>query len=258
MRISIVMTYFNRKYQLEKTLFSLMESEHKDFSIVIVDDASDIPLAINGSYGFPIEVINITKEEKQWTNPEPAYNKGIIKALESKPDIIFLQNAECYHTKDVLKYANDNLTELNYLSFGCFSLDEKTTFSEFDINEIMGINNCGAIIDGENAWYNHSIHRPVAYDFCSAITANNLRRLNGYDERFSNGVAYGDNYLLNRIKMLGLDVRIIDFPFVVHQWHYTNPSHPNQAGLLERNSNLLIELTQLNNYKADHLFTPDL
>jgi GT2 family glycosyltransferase len=257
MRIAIVMTYFNRKYQLEKTLFSLMESEHKDFSVVIVDDASNVPLVLNGSYGFPIEIINITKEEKQWTNPEPAYNKGILKALESNPNAIVLQNAECYHIGDILNHIEDNLTESNYLTFGCYSLDEKTTFSEFDINEIINANNRGATIDGENAWYNHTIHRPVAFDFCSAITSNNLKKLNGYDERFSTGVAYGDNFLLNRIKMLGLNVHIIDIPFVVHQWHYTNMCHPNQEQLLEKNSNLLVELCLQNNFRAEHIYTND-
>lgn len=258
MRISIVMTYFNRKFQLNKTLLSLLQSEFKNFNVIIVDDASDDPLTIDQVYPFEIEVINIIKEEKTWTNPEPAYNKGILKALESKPDVIVLQNAECYHNGDVLSYISKNLTEENYLSFGCFSLDEETTFSDHALNDIVHANNCGAIINGENAWYNHSIYRSVAYDFCSAITVNNLKKLNGYDERFSSGCAYGDNYLLNRVRMLGLNVEIIDYPFVVHQWHYTNPSVPNKQQLVDRNSNLLIELTVQGNYKAEHLFTPNL
>ena len=102
------------------------------------------------------------------------------------------------------------------------------------------------------------IHRPVAYDFCSAITVDNLKKLNGYDERFSNGCAYGDNYLLNRIIMLDLNVEIIDYPFAVHQWHYTNPSVPNKQALVDRNHNLLIELTAKGEFRAEHTYTPDL
>lgn len=252
------MTYFNRKYQLDKTLLSLTKSNHKNFSVVIVDDASTDKLVIEKEYPFNIEVINITPEEKTWTNPEPAYNRGILKALELNPAIIMLQNAECYHNDDVLLCTETELNDTNYLSFACFSLDEPTTFSDHALNDIVHSNNRCAVYNGECAWYNHSEIRPVAYDFCSAITVNNLKLLNGYDERFSSGNAYGDNYLLNRVKMLDLYIMIIDYPFVVHQWHYNIPPHPDHPALADKNLKLLDELTMKGDYRAVHLYTPDL
>jgi glycosyltransferase involved in cell wall biosynthesis len=253
-KIAIVMTYFDRQFQLNKTLASISKSSHKDFEIIIVDDNSPLDIAI-GNYSFPITVIKI--KNKKWTNPEPAYNKGIKEAITRGAEIIILQNAECYHEGDILNYA-DSVTNENYISFSCYSLNQETTFSNHNINEVINSNNKGAIENGENAWYNHPIHRPVAYDFCSAIRTENLIKLNGYDERFSDGCAYGDDYLIARIKMMGLRIDIPENPFVVHQWHYTTPQEPNRAELLKRNSDLLQNLIPLNEIKAQHIYTPDL
>jgi hypothetical protein len=119
-------------------------------------------------------------------------------------------------------------------------------------------NNIGATYDGQLAWYNHSRYRPVAYDFCSAITPAALVELNGYDERFSLGWGYGDNYLLARIKMLGLRVSILDSPFVVHQWHYSAQQYHERRTLTAANRMLFEKLLTENNPRAEHLFTPNL
>ena len=254
MKISIVLTYFQRQFQLNKTLLSIGKSDHKDFEVIIVDDCSPDDITLP-EVDFKITVLKM--QNKTWTNPEPAYNTGIIEALKGNPDIIILQNAECYHEGDVMSYAQKITTE-NYISFGCYCLDEETTFRDHNIAEVIQLSNIGAVDSGQNAWYNHPVLRPVGYDFCSAISADNLRKLNGYDERFSLGCAYGDDYLIERVKMLGLKVEITESPFVVHQWHYFNPGHPDHEILCQRNAELLIKLKEENNYRAKHLFTPDL
>lgn len=252
-KITIVATYFQRQYQLSNTLHSLSQSSHKDFEVIIVDDCSPDDISLP-SLDFPVTVIKI--KDKTWTNPEPAYNTGIIEALKGNPDIIILQNAECYHVGDVLQYAQKINSE-NYISFGCYSLNKETTFAKHDITAVIQANNIGAVDNGQNAWYNHPVFRPVGYDFCSAISADNLRKLNGYDERFSFGIAYGDNNLFDRVNKLGLKVEITSYPFVVHQWHYTNPQHPDCEKLVKRNSDLFAEISKVNNTKAQHIFTPD-
>jgi len=253
-RISIVTTYFQRQYQLNKTLLSIAKSNHKDFEVIIVDDCSPDDIVLPE---VPFKITVIKMQNKTWTNPEPAYNTGIIEALKSNPDIVILQNAENYHVGDILSYA-EKVNSDNYLSFGCYSLDEETTFRDHNISEVIKANNIGAVTDGKNAWYNHSVFRPVAYDFCNAITAENLRKLNGYDERFSLGSDRGDVYLLERVKMLGLNIQFVDSPFVVHQWHYSHPDRSDHEALCKRNADLFIELMKENKYRAKHLFTPDL
>jgi glycosyltransferase involved in cell wall biosynthesis len=254
MRIAIVCTYFQRQFQLNKTLLSIAKSSHKDFEVIIVDDCSPDDIILP-EVDFKVTVIKM--KDKTWTNPEPAYNIGIIEALKGNPDIIILQNAECYHEGDILTNAQ-RITSENYISFGCYCLNEETTFKEHNISEVIQSSNIGAVDNGQNAWYNHPVFRPVGYDFCSAITADNLRKLNGYDERFSLGCAYGDDYLIERVRMLGLKIEITEYPFVVHQWHYSNPGHPDHELLCKRNAELLKQLVPENKYKAIHLMTPDL
>lgn len=255
MRVSVVMTYYERPYQLSKTLESIVKTKHKDFNVVIVDD--DSPHAIGlPCVGYPVKVIRTT--EKKWTNPEPAYNTGIENAIDSGADIIILQNAECYHVGDVISYAA-TVTDKTYYSFACFSINEKQTFSNHNIEELIRSNNFGASFDGQTAWYNHPVLRPVAYDFCSAITTDNLVRLNGYDERFSTGIGYGDNFLLHRIRMMGLDVQIPLAPMVAHQWHYTQRTTEEvlRNQLIKNNRQLFEQLKGEGGIKAKHIFTND-
>ena len=218
-----------------------------DFEVIVVDDGSVEGPVIPEGLEFPITIIKM--ENKVWTNPEPAYNAGIRQALENKTDIIMLQNPECYHAGDVLQYAQENTRAGNYLTFACFSLSEENTMAGE-----LSLNYERARYDGHNAWYNHSVHRPVAYEFCAAITAENMKRLNGYDERLAFGWGRGDAYLLHRIRLMGLDVEIIDAPFVVHQWHYNNVPE-NRPQLIKKNRRIFEQLVKENTYIAKHLIT---
>lgn len=230
------MTYYRRWSQLINTLRSF---NYDDCVVIIVNDDPTVRLEISDTH-----VININV--KTWTNPEPAYNYGILKALEFDPEIIILQNAECYHAGDIVSYAKANLTDDNYISFGCYSL------SSSDKLPPKILNNRGASFDGESAWYNHPVYRPAGYDFCSAIKTSNLKKLNGYDERFSFGVGYGDDYLIKRIKMF-LKAEITSSPIVYHQWH---PHSEGREELIEANRKLFSELSP--EIRAIHLITPDL
>ena len=107
-------------------------------------------------------------------------------------------------------------------------------------------------------WYNHPVHLPRALDFCAAISAGNMKKLNGYDERFYKHVWYGDNDLILRVRRLGLEVVIPEYPFAVHQWHDHN--HVTEAQLADSGIDLYnhIEQNEAGNYKAVHNYTPDL
>ena len=79
MKIVIVMTYFDRQFQLNKTLHSFTGTHHNDFEVMIVDDCSSVPPEI-GIHDFPITVLKT--ENKQWIDGSPAYNIGIAEALK--------------------------------------------------------------------------------------------------------------------------------------------------------------------------------
>ncbi len=245
MKIEIVATYFDRLPQLINTVNSLNQYKRDDFEFVVVDDGShgDINRMNND---FPMVVIRMT--DKMWFNSAVPFNKGFQFALSREPDIVIIQNAESYHAGDIIGYAEKHLTDDNYIAFPCYSLSQNDSLPPETIN-----NRCAGF-DGDSAWYNHPTYRPVGYHFCAAITANNLRKLNGMDERFMYAHDYEDNYWLHQIKSLGLRIDIPPEPFVFHQWHYSS-NRPRGTG---NNELLFKELSKQNEYRALHLITRDL
>lgn len=243
MRIVIVATYYNRLPQLINTVHSLNQYRRDDFMFVVVDDKSDTEIP---RLDTNFNMVVIRNSNKVGYNSCIPFNMGFGFALSQQPDIIILQNAECYHYGDIIGYAEQNLTDDNYIAFPCYSL------SKDDKLPPEWLNNRTASFDGDSAWYNHPIYRPVGYHFCAAITASNLRKINGFDERFKDGKDYEDNYLLHQIKSLGLRVNIPEEPYVFHQWHYSSP----RAG--GSNEQLYKQLIQTEGYRAQHLITKDL
>lgn len=221
MKISIVTSYFNRKNLLINTLKSISKTNHTDFEFIIVDDASNEENRIEDlSIKFPfVKIIRVEPENKWYINPCVPFNLGFKNATG---DIVIIQNPECLHTSDIVSYVNDNLKENDYFVFGCYSLNEQNT--EYISNNIENhknivFNDFGARYDGDDAWYNHSLYRPVGYHFTSAIFRSKLVELNGFDERYSNGYGYDDNEFLHRLKKI-CTIKLINNPLVLHQNHY--------------------------------------
>jgi GT2 family glycosyltransferase len=92
-------------------------------------------------------------------------------------------------------------------------------------------------------WYNHSIYRPEAWHFCSAITRENMSKLNGFDERYAMGVACDDSEFITRIRRLGLKVIITEEVSVIHQYHGLTGAIPNEAELWKKNQLILQNVT---------------
>ena len=139
-KVIIVMTYFERQYQLNKTLESIGHTTHDDFEVIIVDDGSKISPEIAG-YEFPISLYKT--KNKRWIDGSPAYNLGILKALERNPDIIILQCAETYHVGDIIKYST-RVTDKNYISFACYNLSKEFTFKDHDLSWLLKYRNAPA------------------------------------------------------------------------------------------------------------------
>jgi GT2 family glycosyltransferase len=109
--------------------------------------------------------------------------------------------------------------------------------------------------NGDSAWYNHPIYRPRFTNFCSAITVKNLKKLNGFDERFCEGVWFDDDYFLNQIQWLGLKIELCTDPFIFHQWH---EDKWKDIIKIYRNRDIYNSLKELKQIKSEHLINPDL
>lgn len=248
-KLAIILTYYQRERQLLKTLDSFRQYDPSQFFVVIVDDDSpdDIKLP-----SLPFKTTILKVKEKHWINSGPTHNIGFIHALSQKPTKILIQNAECYHKGDILGYVKTHLTEGNYLSFACYSLGATE-----DIN-LKIFNNKAATGNGVSGWYNHSVYRGEAFHFCSAITTSNLKKINGFDERFAMGFGYEDNYFIYQVRCAGLRVEIVDNPFVLHQYHYDVPAFKADQDLFNRTGIVVKEYMKENKYRAIHLINPDL
>jgi len=224
-KISIVSAYYNRKEQLINTLKSINKSSFKNIEYIIVDDCSDDEHRIEdlkNTYDF-IKVIRLEPENRWYINPCVPFNIGF---KEITGDIVLIQNPECLHLGDILNFTHNNFQENEYLSFSCFSIDQETTTSiinntknESELIELVNNSNYQSNYDGGLGWYNHPIYRPVGYHFASVISHENLKKLNGFDERYAHGIGYDDNEFLLRVKEI-CNFKFVSEPLVVHQYHY--------------------------------------
>jgi len=217
--ISICTAYYNRKPQFLLTLESIAQSAYKDIEIIVVDDGSAPEHRLEG---LPIKLIRMEPEERNWVNPCIPFNRAINAAIG---DIVIIQNPECMHIGDILNYTIDNLRKYQYMAFSCFSWD----VSPIDLSKIKSVQSMAGG-QGQLGWYNHSKICPRPYHFCTAVHKENLGKLRGFDERFKDGPCYDDDDLVRRVRKLGLQIKHIDDPFVIHQWHdsshiYQEDSH---------------------------------
>jgi GT2 family glycosyltransferase len=249
--ISIVTAYYNRKGLFERTLHSISKSKYKDIELIAVDDGSSPEHRIEDLvkiYPF-LNVIRIEPQDKWYVNSCIPFNMGI---REAKGDIIILQNPECLHANDILTYINQNTNDTNYISVSTYGLDSSQKTNDLLVQNIINDTLPSFIkslpqrpYTGNRTlgWYNHSRFRPEAWHFCSAMTRNNMAKLNGFDERYATGVACDDSEFIIRIRRLGLKIQITEDVSVIHQYHDPSCSVPNEAELWQKNQLILHNIT---------------
>lgn len=256
--ISIVTGYYNRKELFQRTLHSISNSKYKDIEVIAVDDGSDDEHRLedlSSSYPF-LKIIRLEKINKWYINPCVTFNFGLRLA---KGDIIVMQNPECLHIHDVLRYVNENVNDTNYISMSTYGLDPNTTsklpehIKNDTLEELLREQPQRPYTGGDaSGWYNHSQFRPVHFHFCAAISRKNMSKLNGFDERFAMGIGYDDDEIIHRIRVLGLNLVIEDEICVFHQHHPSVWFRPNERQLSERNRIILQTKThQEGRYKAN-------
>ncbi len=256
MKISIAMAYRNRKEQLINTLISIQQSSVKDIEVVLVDDASEVNISDTICKSFPfVRYIRLEKKDKWYLNPCIPYNLAIARTTG---DIIIIQNPECVHVGDVLRYVVNNLTDNNYLSISTYALDEPNSARVFPMMEKGLLNEFLAGFPSmpfskRIGWYNHPKYRPTYYHFCAAITRKNMNIIRGFDERFSKGFAYDDNELVERVKRLGLRMEIPTEVAVIHQYHTKErPPFTDYHTAINRNKNLFENVVKRENIVTIH------
>lgn len=208
-RISIVMAYHNRREQFLRTLKTIRF--FGDPEIIVVDDASDQRID-----DLDIKLIRVEPDDKWWLNPCIAYNIGLSKVTG---DVIIIQNPECLHTGNILKFC-EQLKDGQMFSFAAYSLDYDLTGQlSPDMYRNLALNEPQRKQIAHHGWYNHSVFNPVGLHFCNAYTRADMERIGGFDERYAPVFARDDDEILARTRRAGIDIKIVDSPFVIHQKH---------------------------------------
>lgn len=249
---SIVMAYYNRKTQTERTLDKFEETYKKySYEVIIVDDNSkpdhDLTELVK-KYSFPINLIVISEQEKGGRlNPCSVYNKGF---REANGKMVVIQNPECIHIGDLLGYLKHNLKQKEYLAFSAYNCTSEERTVEI-LNDIRLINDEEYTKKNNTCWYNHPTVRPVHYHFCAAMLNDNLKMLGGFSEEYAEGAWFDDNEILLSISHnLRLEIKTIspDFGFVIHQWHArdaeSNFTQQHYEAMKEKNRLLFVKLQQ--------------
>lgn len=242
--ISVVATYFNRKEVLYQTLKSVAKSKFKDFEFIVVDDGSNPEHRVEDLVTeFPFMKIVRIEPENKWYSPNSCvpYNEGIYV---TKGNIIILQNAECLHVHDILSYMAENVNDTNYISISAYAASKESTARIPSLVDDPNFSKYFYTLPG--TWYNHSVFKPTWFHFCSGISRENMRKLNGFDERYATGLAYEDNDIIHRIKVLGLKIQLVDELSVIHQYH-TPTNYEGNIRAYDRNLKLYVEQTEREN-----------
>ena len=259
--ISVLITYYNRKKHLLNTMrsYALTKLPKEEVEFLIMDEESDSEHQLHqedfSEFGFLVRLFRVARlGDCPVIQPNDMF-------LRSVGDIIVLQNPECIPVGDVLSCVADRAGRGRYLSFECYN--STPDYADRLFSEFTGESSSGAIkslvepvvqacatSDFSPGWYNHRIHRPLGYHFLSALTRKDFELLNGFDERFAPGVAYGDDEFIFRVRKL-LRVVFVGEPFCIHQQHpQTSYLRPFAKEKQERNKQLLQDVVVRDMYKS--------
>jgi GT2 family glycosyltransferase len=255
MKLSIVITYFNRRKQLLNTLHSI-DIFRNDYplEVIIVDDDSNKDNSINdlpALFSFPVKLIVLTGRIQH--DPIIPFNTGFN---EVTGDVVLINCAECVHMGNIIDYIFKNIGRSSYFNFSTYSIDSslQDKFNSLNWSRKDVIKKAINIIspthdlpdnwkDCDTGWYvNNDTHYSLL-PFCAAINRSDLEILSGFDERFANGIGYSDIDFVCRVKNLYLNTSVIKDPFCVHQAHEPTVYEQNRFRL---NGILLTDLE--NNY----------
>lgn len=264
-RISVVMATYNRRQLLINTLKTIeYYNSKRNIEVIVVDDASDKEESITNIpklFKIPVIIIPIKLKDKNWTCECVPFNIGFGFITG---DIVIIQNPENLHVGDIVGYAMNNIRNGIFLSFALYSMNQADTdnlyknaiakglYSNAEIKKVIGkfVGKLDKWTDGDTCWYNHSVFQPAGHHLISAITRNDLEDLNGFDERYSQGFAYTDFDLRERMKRKGMITRIIDDPFAIHQRHKLS-DYVKMKKEFQRNGEIFTNITlKEKNYRS--------
>lgn len=216
MKVSLLITYFNRKSQFIKTMESIMLSKinRDNLETIIIDDGSDdnerIEDVLDNFSHLNLKFHRYSKEEKTWgsrTQVVPL-NKGIDMATN---EFILINGAEMFHCGDVLLDFSKRIKKNKYITYATLSLTKEQT-EKLSFDELLKTTN-------GHMWYQHSLHSNRKFPFCAGMSKEDFIKIGRFAEEFQNAEGYADQYFIDSLNHYGIDIESVDSPYTLHLWH---------------------------------------
>lgn len=228
MKYSFLIPYHDRLAQFQATLVSFRrwygDRAGNCELIVVVDEKSQeqveelLSIMISGTN--PFQCLVDPARRVGGFNPAPHYNQA---AGIAKGEYFILTSPEILHDTNILAGLDEEFEQdpMAYVVCGCQNMDKSGGQ------------------DLRMPWYQHSVHRPANYHFCTALSRRAWAEVGGFDEAYSEGVAYDDDDFLMAVNAAGLNIRVRDDLVTHHQWHdKPYKGMPRRRELVQRNKAL--------------------
>lgn len=199
MKISIVMTAYQRSEQLRNTLESIRKQTVQPDQVILVEDGVSFDSEKTQQYcqDFGVEY------HQRMNRPGPTeicssipINIGIKRSFG---EILVLQCSECmYESKDGLEKLVVPVIEDPFVTTN---------------PQVRALNADGSFI----TWFIHETENPRFLNFCQALRREWAIRVGGFDERYC-GFGWEDNDFEDRLVAQGLIQKRVD-TLVSHQYH---------------------------------------
>lgn len=207
------MPYYSRP-ELRFALDSFVHyyAHRDDIEVVIVEDSKNFKseekhnalLKILEKYKDGVKITHILDDIESYCSSSK-YNAGVRASTGS---VIVLTNPETPHNFDIFQYIDKIDMSNTYVVCACASvtlLVDRGTFFNSDL--------------GFHMWYQHTIHRNALYHFCSIISKDNYYKIGGFDERYSEGLAFEDDNFVKRVQKHKLNIVPRDDLYTYHIEH---------------------------------------
>ena len=184
--VSIVLTSFNQKKQLERAFYSLLDQTFKDIEIIIVDDCSTEVETVSFIESVCKKYPDLVKSKIQKANVGIAKNKNTGFKMASGKFITYLDGDDYYYPEKIEKelniIGNDDSVDVVYSNF---------LYEDFSGNTICIWKEEESRVPEGNIFkevISRSFPKETLFR-CELIRAEVLKKINYYDEEI---VAYHD------------------------------------------------------------------